>query len=145
MSWIRFNDVLAKRLENILKTLENVWKVCWRRMTKANIFVLIKMSWRRHKDVFSGGITKANILVFKTSSRSFMKIFTKTSSRGIEDVFTEANVCLAISHIIYFEFLLCNELHSVGNMYWWTFLRGLFLLLFPTNFICCSKWTPNSL
>ena len=29
-------------------------------------------------------------------------------------------------------------LHSVENMYWWMFLRGLFLLLFQTKYICCS-------
>ena len=39
----------------------------------------------------------------------------------------------SIIYIVYriLWFLLCNVLHSVGNMYWWTFLRGLFLLLFP--------------
>ena len=36
---------------------------------------------------------------------------------------------------LYFEFLLCNGLHSVRNMYWWRFFRGLFLLLFQTNHI----------
>ena len=83
-SWRCLEYVLTTYWQNVLKTswklLENVLKVCWRRMTKTNIFVLIKMSWRRHKDVFWGGITKANILVFKTSLRSFLKIFRKTSS-----------------------------------------------------------------
>ena len=39
----------------------------------------------------------------------------------------------SISRIVYFEsnvyfsiLLLCNALHSVVNMYWWTFARGLF-------------------
>ena len=36
-----------------------------------------------------------------------------------------------ISHVLHFEFLICNILNSVRNMYCWTFLRGLFLLLFP--------------
>ena len=26
--------------------------------------------------------------------------------------------------------------YSVGNMYWWTFFKGLHLLLFPKNYIC---------
>ena len=38
-----------------------------------------------------------------------------------------------LSHILYFEFLLCNVVHSVGNLYWWTFLRELILFLFATN------------
>ena len=38
-----------------------------------------------------------------------------------------------IAYRILWEFLLCNILHSVRNMHWWTFLRELFLLLFPTN------------
>ena len=37
--------------------------------------------------------------------------------------------------ISFFEFLLCNSLHKVGNMYCWTFIRGLLLLLFPINYI----------
>ena len=62
-------DVMARRLEYVLKTswkrLEDVLKtygqdeyigldqdVFWRRMTKVNIFVLIKTSWRGLQDVF---------------------------------------------------------------------------------------------
>ena len=60
----RLEDVLKtfwKRLEDVLKTYgqeeyigldQDVLKTSWRRMTKANIFVLIKMSWRRLEDVF---------------------------------------------------------------------------------------------
>ena len=68
-SWRRLGKTSWRRLENVLKTswrrLEDVWPrgiywswsrrledVFWRRMTKANIFVLIKMSWRRLEDVF---------------------------------------------------------------------------------------------
>ena len=36
-------------------------------------------------------------------------------------------------HVYTFRVLLCNVLHIVENMYWGTFLRGLLLLLFPTN------------
>ena len=66
MSWKRLDDVFARRLENVLKTscrcLEDVWirriywswprhleDVFWRRMINKNIFVFIKMSWRRKR------------------------------------------------------------------------------------------------
>ena len=66
MSWGCFEDVFARRLEDVLaRHLEDVqprqiccsWPrrlgdVFWRRMTKANIFVLIKTSWRCLEDVF---------------------------------------------------------------------------------------------
>ena len=54
-SWRRFEDVWPRRIYwSLLRRLEDVF---WRRMTKANIFVLIKMSWRcllkmKTKDVF---------------------------------------------------------------------------------------------
>ena len=67
--WRRFEDVLARCLEDVLKTswrrLENVWPrwiywswsrhledVFWRRMSKVNIFVLIKTSLSRR--MFAG-------------------------------------------------------------------------------------------
>ena len=69
ISWKRLEDVLAqrflrrleeswKRLEDALKTYgqnENIGPdqdVSWRRITKANIFVLIKTSWNGLEDVF---------------------------------------------------------------------------------------------
>ena len=82
ISWRCLEDVSARRLEEVLQTswqdiLKTSWKrlddflktygkdeyvgldkdVFWKRMTKANIFVLIKTSWRRvlnrnTKDVF---------------------------------------------------------------------------------------------
>ena len=62
-SWKRLEDVMARLLEDVLKKswrrLEDAWPrriywswsrpledLFWRRMTKANIFVLIKTSWR---------------------------------------------------------------------------------------------------
>ena len=38
----------------------------------------------------------------------------------------------SILHIIQFKFLLYNVLHSVGNIYWRTFLKG--RLLLPTDY-----------
>ena len=62
----------------------------------------------------------------------------------------------SISHTLYFEFLLCNVLHSVGNIYWWAFLRELFYCysqqlvsglanesLIPFNFIKRAPETQN--
>ena len=54
-SWKYLEDVLARRLENVLKT-------SWRCMTKTNILVLIKTSWRHLLKTKMKG-------VFKTSSR----------------------------------------------------------------------------
>ena len=68
-SWKHLKDVLRRRLEDIFKMswrrLEDVWlrwiywswprrleDVFWRRMAKANMFVLIKTSWRCPEDVF---------------------------------------------------------------------------------------------
>ena len=60
-SWRRFEDVLKmswRRLEDALKTYSQDkyigldQDVLWRRKAKANIFVLIKTSWRRLEDVF---------------------------------------------------------------------------------------------
>ena len=68
-SWKRLEDVLAIRLKDVLKTswrsYKDVWPrwkywswprrledVFWRRMTKVNIFVLVKSSWRRLEGVF---------------------------------------------------------------------------------------------
>ena len=90
-SWGFLEDDFARHLEDILKTswrrLENVLKtyyqdeytgldqdVFWRRMSKANIFVLIKASWRHLEDVFWRRRRKA-------------------SSRGLQDAFIKRNVC----------------------------------------------------
>ena len=43
-------------------------------------------------------------------------------------------------HRILASFLQCNVLHSVKNMYWWTFLRGLFLLLLPANYTVAKEY-----
>ena len=67
--WRRLDKTSWRCFENVLKTswrrIEDVWPrqiywswprrledVFWRCKTKANIFVLIKMSWRRLEDVF---------------------------------------------------------------------------------------------
>ena len=41
-SWKRLEDVLAGRLRNVLKVIENVWKMAWSCMTKANMLVPIR-------------------------------------------------------------------------------------------------------
>ena len=102
-SWRRLEDIWPRRiywswprrLENIWprriywswpRRLENIWPrriywswprrledVFWRRKTKANIFVLIKTSWRRLEDVF-------------------WRRRQKTSSRSLQDAFIKTNV-----------------------------------------------------
>ena len=58
MPWRHFCKTSWKRFEDVLKTYEQDeyigldQDVFWRRLTKENIFVLIKLSWRRLEDVF---------------------------------------------------------------------------------------------
>ena len=73
MSWRRFSrrlkDVLKTSWQDVLRTtwrrLGKVLKTSWRRMSKTNILVLTKTSWRRLKGVFWRRKTKANIFVLK--------------------------------------------------------------------------------
>ena len=107
-SWKCLEDVLKtpwRRFKDVLKTswrrLEDIWPrqiywswprrledVFWRRKAKANIFVLIKTSWRRLEDVFWRRKAKANIFaLIKTSSRRLLKTKTK-------DVFKTSSIRL---------------------------------------------------
>ena len=90
-------DVFARSFENVLKTfwrrLENVLKTSWRHMTKMNILVLIKASWRRllktkAKDVFIKtnvcweiSLDRSNIIFL---SLIVFKWFTKTYGPVLE-------------------------------------------------------------
>ena len=60
-------DVLKTFLQDISKTssrrFEIVLKTSWRPMTQRKIFALIKTSWRSLEDVFWRRITKPNIFV----------------------------------------------------------------------------------
>ena len=79
-SWRYLEEVFARRLEDVLKTSwQDVLKTSWtRRMTKTNILVLAKTSWKRLKDVFWRRMTKANIFILiKTSWRHLLKTKTK--------------------------------------------------------------------
>ena len=86
-SWRYLEDALTRRFEDVLKTywrrIEDLWlrriysswsrrleDVLWRRVTKGNIFVLIKSSWRRLEDVFW---TQRR----KTSSRHLAKFLSR--------------------------------------------------------------------
>ena len=57
-SWRCLEDIFGRRLEEVLKTYEQDeyigldQDVFWRCLTKENIFVLIKLPWRRLEDVF---------------------------------------------------------------------------------------------
>ena len=112
-SWKRLKDVLKmscrrfckrswRRLEDLLKTswrcLEDIWSrriywswsrrledVFWRRMSKANIFVLVKMPWKRFEDVL-----KAFSKCLKTSWRCLEDVF----ARSLEDALKTSWKCL---------------------------------------------------
>ena len=84
MSWKRLEDILARLLEDVLKTSWKRLEDVLRRTTKTNILVLTKTSWRRK--------AKTNIFVLiKTSSSrrmfagikpsSYMLIFLKREER----------------------------------------------------------------
>ena len=62
MSWRYTEYVFARGHEDDLKR-------SWRRVTKTNIFVLIKTWWKSLEDVFWRRITKANIFVLIKMSR----------------------------------------------------------------------------
>ena len=89
MSWRRLEDVLKmswRPLQNVLATSRKCHKdVFARRLqgkTKTNILVLIKASWRR--------MSKENIFVLmKTSSED-------EDERRLEDVFIMTNACWAL-------------------------------------------------
>ena len=89
-SWRCFENVLARRLEDVLKTswrrLENVLKTSWRRIAKTNILVLTKTSWRRLEDVFWRRKAKANIFVLIKTSWRRLEDALKRSWRRFEDV-----------------------------------------------------------
>ena len=98
MSWRRLKDALKtswRRLEGVLKRfLQDVLKTFWRHMTKTNVLVLIKTSWRRLECVFWRRMIKVNIFVLiKTSWRRLEDTFwwerRKTSSRRLH----QDNVC----------------------------------------------------
>ena len=113
MFWRRLGKASWRRLENVLKTswrrLEDIWPrrvyrswsrclqdIFWRRMSKANIFVLMKTSWRRFEDVFWRRRQK-------TSSRRLhqdkclLGIF--RNSTGQENNALFSNIVLDISHL----------------------------------------------
>ena len=96
---ISLQDVFKTFLQDVLNTsrkrLEDVWPrriywswpirledVFWRCKAKANIFVLIKTSWRRLEDVF-------------------WRWRRKTPSRRLQEVLIKTNVCWAIYHLLY--------------------------------------------
>ena len=79
-SWRCLEDVFTRRLEDILKMF-------WRHMTKTNILVLIKTSWRRLLKTYKySEYVRLDQDVLKTSSEDEGK-------RRLQDVFIKTNVC----------------------------------------------------
>ena len=128
-SWRRFEDVLARRLEDVLKTswkrLEDVLKTSWKRLED-----VLKTSWRRLKDiwprqiywswprrledVFWRRMINKNIFVFiKTSWRRLLKMKTKDVLRSLQDVFIKTNVCWEVVLLLMTTPLIHLELQLV--------------------------------
>ena len=84
-SWRRLEDVLNTSWQDVLKTYDQdeyigldqgLEDVFWRRMSKANMFVLIKTSWRRllktkSKDVFKTSSSRRMFAGFRHSTNTF--------------------------------------------------------------------------
>ena len=101
--WRRLKDVLARRLEDVLKKfLQDILKTSWKLLEdewprRIYWHWPTKTSWRRLKDVFRRCKPKANIFVLiKTSWRQLQDVFwrqrRKTSSRLLQEVFIKKNV-----------------------------------------------------
>ena len=74
--------------------------------------------------------------LYFTSSVSFVVFHIISLQRTLNSHAQKVTVPLIfIFYIAYFEFLLYNVFLKVGNKYWQTFFKGLFLLLLPTNYI----------
>ena len=133
-----FLEISQNSLEN---TCARVFfnKVAGMRQLYIHIYIYIYICIYFKKDTFKY-TTISQWLTFNSFSWFYIfcpiVFFTIISFQTL--MYNEKSHLQSILHIVYFEFLLCNVLHNVGNMYWWTFFRVLFLLLFPTNDICCS-------
>ena len=94
--WRPFGDIFARRIEDILKMYDkgkyirpdqDVFKASWRRFLKtyrqANIFALLKISWRRFKD-FSED----------EDGRHLLNVFKMSSTRGMFAGIWKIDLCL---------------------------------------------------
>ena len=136
-SWWGFEGVLARHLASLWH-LENVLKMPWRRMTKRNILVLIKMSWRHLQNVFWRRMSKENLFnLIKTSWRRLLKTKIKdvfqTSSRRLHQ-----DKCL-LDYI--FLYLTCLVLCAFSG---WSYLE-LNLLLSSLCLSCFRCFNSNIL
>ena len=141
-SWRSNEDIFGRRFEDVFKTfwqdtlkmswrrLENAFKTSWKRMTKVNILVLNKTSWKRLEDVFWRRMTKANIFVLiKTSWRRHVDVFRrrrrKTSWRPLQDIFKTSSsrrmfAGLSPAVIAYFFYVQQNNYNLRHNSYFTT-------------------------
>ena len=136
-SWRGFEDVLVRRLASWWH-LENVLKTRWRRMTKTNTLVLIKMFWRHLQNVFWKRMSQANLFVLiKTSWKRILKtkmkdVFQISSRRLHQDK------CL-LDYV--FLYLTCLVLCPFSS---WSFLE-LYLLLSSLCLQCFRCFNSNIL
>ena len=148
-SWKRLEDVLARRYEDVLKTswrrLEEIWRrrvywswprrfedVFWRRKTKANIFVLMKTSWRRlHQDECLLGTdinqqrcflwSLAKFLIEQVCVTAFNRtaLFYRTALRDCFCNFKVVKVrfliyCTLLTKLHYFSYILPKSINLVS-------------------------------
>ena len=115
-SWRRLKDVL-KNLQNALKTswrchedvlktlLKDVLEMFWRRMTKTNIIVLVKTSWRLLENAFWRRMTKGNIFVLIKTPWKWMKTYSEDDKeRLFQDVITKISVWWDMSKFKIFNY-----------------------------------------
>ena len=112
----RLEDVLARRLEYVLKTswrrlkdvfprcLEKVLKTSWRRRED-----ILKTSWRHLQDVFWRRMINKNIFILmRTSWRRLKDVFGRRRrnrfSRRFQDVFIKTNVCWVLPNVLLYEY-----------------------------------------
>ena len=94
-SWSCLEDIFSRGLDVFKTSWRRLGKTSWRKtpsrcITKTNIFVLIKVSWRSSEEVWLKSI-------YSSLSRRLEDVFwrwrRKTSSRRLQDIFIKANVC----------------------------------------------------
>ena len=78
------------------------------------------------------------LLFYIFLSRRFLSYYLFSDSHARKNITS----IIYIAYRILWEFLVCNVLHSVRNMYWWTFLRGLFYC-YSYQIKAVLIWTKN--
>ena len=106
-------------------------------MTKANILVLIKTSWRRREDVFWRRMSKANIFILiKTSWRRLLETKTKNVFKTSSRCFHQDECLLRCTYKSLYGILIQEPLH-LSSLFLLSFLHKLMYVSFSTQ-----RWSP---